>query len=363
MGLTTELVDKTARSFTDLRDLDSNVHDYVAGDVVEIVAQDYDGTNLSGTFTFGEANDGTTVGDLVTKLNDIFVGTTAALTTDGDIAVTADTVGSTDLFLSLTDADTNTDGTQFTNHTFSTTVQGGLGDTRSTAIEIYDEMGGSHTLNVIFRKEGVNEWSATASVPTAEGTMLDNKIEGIRFGEDGSLSQITGTGIGDPGFEVRFSGIATPQMIQLDLGSSGAFDGLTQYGSNYSAVAVGQDGYGPGSLRSISVKSDGTIEGNFSNGKITEIAQLQVATFSNPPGMLKHGDNLYLPGANSGPPVPGTALSGSAGRISSTSLEMSNVDIALEFTRLITAQRGFQVNARTITTTDELMQELANIIR
>jgi len=363
LGLPTGYFDRTATAATDLRDLSSNVVDYVDGDVINITATDMDGTQVSNTFTFGEANDGTTLADLVAAIDATYTGCTAAIDAAGNVTVTADAVGETDLFLTLTDDVNNTGGTVFSNHTFETEVQGGLGDTTSTSIKIHDAMGGSHIVTITFRKEGTNEWSATASIEEGEGTVIDGRIDGIIFGEDGSFSQVIGTGEGDPGFEFRFTGIATPQAITLDLGSSGGFDGLTQYGNDFSAAAVRQDGFGPGTLESISIKVDGTIQGNFSNGKISDIAQVQVATFSNPSGLLKQGDNLYLPGANSGPAVAGTALSGGAGRVSSSTIENSNVDIALEFTKLITAQRGYQVNARTITTADQMMQELANLIR
>ena len=361
LGLSTDPITKIADGTTDLRDLSSNVRDYVAGDAINIAGFDFDGTRVSGDFTFGSANDGTTLNDLLARIDEIFPGCTSSIDAAGNIHLSARTEGDTNLSLTLADVDGDTGATTWSNHSFQTTTAGGLGATRSTSIKVFDQMGGSHVLTVLFRKEAANEWSATASI--TEGTLLDDRIDGIRFGEDGSFSQIVGTGIGDPGFEIRFDGIASPQTVQLELGTSGGFDGLTQYGSGFSAAANGQDGFGPGSLKAISVKADGTIQGNFSNGKITDIARLQVATFSNPAGLLKHGDNLYLPGANSGAAVVGVATTGGAGRISASSLESSNVDIALEFTRLITAQRGFQVNARTITTTDQIMQELANLIR
>jgi len=361
LGLTTNLVTKVATPGTDLRDLASNVRDYVAGDKISISGFDFVGTLVSGTFTFGAANDGTTLGDLVDKINDTFAGCTASVDPAGNILLTANAIGETNITITLADNAGNTGATTWSNHAFQTTTNGGLGDTRSTSIRIYDQMGGSHILTVVFRKEAANEWSATAAV--TDGEMLDNKIEGIRFAEDGAFSQVVGTGVGGPGFEVRLPGIASPLVIQLNFGTSGGFDGLTQYGDSFSAAAIEQDGFGPGALSSVSVKSDGTIQGNFSNGRITDIAQIQVATFSNPAGLLKRGDSLYLPGANSGAAVAGAATNAGAGRISASSLESSNVDIALEFTRLITAQRGFQVNARTITTTDQIMQELANLIR
>jgi flagellar hook protein FlgE len=111
------------------------------------------------------------------------------------------------------------------------------------------------------------------------------------------------------------------------------------------------------------VRQDGTIQGNFTNGVTSDIGVIQVATFSNPAGLRRTGNNMYVGGPNSGPAVTGQGMSGSAGSIASGALENSNVDIALEFTKLITAQRAFQVNARTITSTDEVLQELANLVR
>ena len=363
LGLSTTLTTKAANAATDLRDLASNLVDYADGDTMSISGLDFDGSVVNGVFTFGAANDGTTLGDLVSRINAMYPGCRASLDSVGNLKLTANTVGPTNVSIMISDSSSNVGATTWSNHSFETSAYGGLGDTRTTSIKVYDSMGGSHVLNLVFRKEGTNEWSVTASIPESSGVMIDNSISGIRFSENGAYSQVVGTGDGDQGFELRFNGIASPQSIVLNFGTSGAFDGLTQYGSNYSAAAIGQDGFGPGSLRSISIKADGTIQGNFSNGKVTDIAQLQVATFNNPPGLLKHGDNLYLPGANSGAAVAGAAAAAGAGRISPSSLESSNVDIALEFTKLITAQRGFQVNARTITTTDQLMQELANLIR
>ena len=118
-----------------------------------------------------------------------------------------------------------------------------------------------------------------------------------------------------------------------------------------------------GSIASLSVNASGTVQGIYTNGQIQDLVQLQVATFSNPGGLSKVGDNLLAVSTNSGPPNAGVAQTGRAGKIVSGVLENSNVDIAQEFTRLITAQRGFQVNSRTITTTDELLQELANLVR
>jgi flagellar hook protein FlgE len=151
--------------------------------------------------------------------------------------------------------------------------------------------------------------------------------------------------------------------LQVDLGETNGTNGLTGFGSASTAAAINQDGFANGSLDSMSVDTNGDIKGLYSNGQSQTIASLQVFTFRNPAGMLASGGNLWSPSSNSGLETPRTPGQGGAGQITSGSLEGSNVDIASEFTRLITAQRGFQVNARVIQTTDQILQELAGLIR
>jgi len=111
------------------------------------------------------------------------------------------------------------------------------------------------------------------------------------------------------------------------------------------------------------IDADGTLSGVASNGLKFDIAQLAIASFSNPDGLLNAGGNYYKASLASGSAEIGTALSGDRGAIRAGQLEGSNVDLALEFTKLLVAQRGFSANARTITVTDEVLEELTNIIR
>ena len=124
-----------------------------------------------------------------------------------------------------------------------------------------------------------------------------------------------------------------------------------------------QNGYQAGSLKSLSVDSRGVITGYFTNGVSRSLAQIAMTQFANPSGLLRSGDNTYLESANSGGPVVGFA----GGTISSTltpgALEGSNVDISEQFTNMIITQRGFQANARVITTADEMLNELVNMRR
>jgi flagellar hook protein FlgE len=118
-----------------------------------------------------------------------------------------------------------------------------------------------------------------------------------------------------------------------------------------------------GELDRISIDQTGLIIGSFTNGETLTLGQVALADFNNPGGVARASDNLYTASANSGEVVIGFASEGSQSRINSGSLEMSNVDLAQEFTNMIMTQRGFQSNARVISTSDEMLQELVNLRR
>ena len=118
-----------------------------------------------------------------------------------------------------------------------------------------------------------------------------------------------------------------------------------------------------GNLQDISINTAGVITGFFTNGVSQTIAQISLASFNNPTGLLRRGDNMYEISGNSGNPVLGFAGTSNQSSITSGALESSNVDLAAEFTNMIIAQRGFQANSRVITTSDEMLQELVNLKR
>ena len=122
-----------------------------------------------------------------------------------------------------------------------------------------------------------------------------------------------------------------------------------------------QDGYGAGSLRNISIDSTGRVLGTFSNGTVMSLAQVMLAQFANPGGLVRVGDNCYDISGNSG--TPEVVTPGDTSKIQAGALEQSNVDLANEFTNMITAQRGFQANARVITTSDQFLQEVVDLKR
>jgi flagellar hook protein FlgE len=149
--------------------------------------------------------------------------------------------------------------------------------------------------------------------------------------------------------------------IKLFPGTGGEHDGLTGFSAPFTAIAKNQDGYGMGMLDKISIDEQGTITGIFTNGISRTLAQVILADFNNQGGLLKSGDTLFLASANSGDPVKGVAGATINASISSGALESSNVDLAQEFTDVIIAQRGFQANARVISTSDQMLNELVNL--
>ena len=364
---TNPLVPIPATGTTDLNNLSDPPGTWVGDgtEKIEITGVDYDGTVVNEVFTYGAANDGTTFGDLVTFIDTAFPGATASLDADGHMSLTSDTVGITSLELGLAVETSTSDHIDFLDHSFKAVQVGRDAEEVSTSIVIYDSQAAAHTLSFVFAKTSENEWEMKASVNPEEG-LVDPS-----FGRD-TISNITfdSNGVLDNTFNgqiyIDFNGIKEPQIVNVIFAEDreNPTAGLTQYGATQSnAVAEEQDGYAAGTLSTVSIQKDGTLRGIYTNGVITEIAVLRIVTFSNPGGLRATGENMYQPGPNSGNPIPGRAMTGSAGSIVSGALENGNVDVALEFTKMITAQRGFQVNARTITATDQMLQEVANLVR
>ena len=137
----------------------------------------------------------------------------------------------------------------------------------------------------------------------------------------------------------------------------------TQYARASSTVFQSANGYGAGALQSISVGTDGVLTGQYSNGEVIPLYQVALAKFQNEQGLYKEGGNLYRETRLSGDPVTGSPGTNGLGSISPNSLEQSNVDIATEFVKMITTQRGFQANSKIITVTDQMLSELIALKR
>jgi flagellar hook protein FlgE len=200
----------------------------------------------------------------------------------------------------------------------------------------------------------------SAEMDPSEGSILQNAISQIRFNDDGSFNVIGG---GTNALQFQFNGISASQSVQINLGTSGQFDGIAMLGDTPTVAAVDQDGFGPGELIDAGFDPNGNLVAYYTNGQSQTLESLRISMFSNEAGLMRVGDTLWTESPNSDDAIFTTANVAGAGTVRTGSLENSNVDIAREFVSLIEAQRGFQANSRVITTTDEILAELINIVR
>lgn len=240
----------------------------------------------------------------------------------------------------------------------------------TVAMQVFDSLSTSQTLTARFTKTAANTFDFSATIPGATITYPDNggaatPAAPITFNTNGTVAGPAGPDPLRAQIRITVSGLpgTDPQDITLDFGTIGQQGGVTQFGGVTTVAAVTQDGLASGVLNTVSIDTNGVLQGQFSNGRTLALAQLAVAGFNNEGGLIRFGDNYFTSGAGSGEPLIGVARDGGRGAIQGAALEGSNVDVAIEFSRLIIAQRGFQVNARTITAANETLQELANIIR
>jgi flagellar hook protein FlgE len=237
-----------------------------------------------------------------------------------------------------------------------------VGDTFSTPITVFDSLGNSHVLTNTFTKTGANAWSYSISLPGADtGAAAPTVVAtgNLTFNGNGTLATPTApvTGIAITGLADGASNMSVTWNLQDSAGNSL----VTQSASPSATANTFQDGYGVGTLTDFTITSDGTIEGAFSNNQTLALGQIALATFANPQGLQAVGQNSFQTTLSSGAAVVGAAGTGGRGTITGGSLEQSNVDIATEFSNMIVTQRGYQANARVVTTFDQLTQDAINM--
>lgn len=262
---------------------------------------------------------------------------------------------------------------------------------------ITDSLGNAYTLSFDMEKTAKQTWSATVNkitdntngnyVVNPSGFNGGNALELI-FDDNGDLTSIGGNNINatpivplktlleiptDLAFNLDKEGkiLATPTtpggtfkpITVFDTEDDTTFKSLSQYANEMGIKPYAMDGNNSGTLEGFAIDATGTITGVFTNGEKKALGQIMLAKFDNPMGLQKIGGSFFLDTRNSGEAQLGTGSTGGYGAINSQNLEMSNVDISLEFTEMITTQRGFQANSRIITTSDEMLQELVNMKR
>ena len=256
------------------------------------------------------------------------------------------------------------------------------GETHQSDLTIYDSTGIPRQLRATFTRTDVNRWDMVIDIPEAtEGSVsvsAGDPVEGggnntfqLVFNDAGSLISVSdGTntqteGVLMPNVSFTYQGTEgeVNQTINLTMGEVGLFNGITQFESPSTTKAIEQDGYTMGMLEGFSFDDSGQITGVFTNGNRKTLGQVALAKFNNAGGLEKAGDTLFVQSNNSGAANIGTAAAEGRGSIKAGTLEMSNVDLSEQFTDMIVTQRGFQSNARTITTADQMLQEVIALKR
>lgn len=238
----------------------------------------------------------------------------------------------------------------------------------STVVDVFDSLGERHPVTMFFYHTGVNEYTIRAYVnnedvdpvlpPPATGLTGYPRFIGervINFSGDGQRNPAPVAGTPDFTATIDWSNGADDSVIDF------TFTPLTQFSSQSNILSITQDGTGVGAVQGVSVGADGKIIALLSNGEQNILGQLALASFSNQEGLSRLSGNIFSASTASGAPVVGRADSGALGAIKSGTLELSTVDIASEFVKIITLQRGFQASSRIITTINQLLNEIIQL--
>jgi flagellar hook protein FlgE len=220
----------------------------------------------------------------------------------------------------------------------------------TTSLTVYDSLGASHSQSLYFTKTAnPNEWTVQ--------TQIDGNDVGtpqtLTYDSTGALTAPAGGDISLPPYTPP--GGAGAMNLTVDLGTS------AQYGQKFAVSALNQNGYGTGSLSSISVSSEGIVQASYSNGVTKSIGQVALTMFANPQGLQQNGDNAFSETYASGQALRGAAGTSEFGLIQGGALEASNVDQTAQLVNMITAQRNFQANAQMIQTQDQVTQTIINL--
>lgn len=242
----------------------------------------------------------------------------------------------------------------------------------STVVEVFDSLGASHTVSFFFFHTGVNEYTVRGYVnseevdPAGAATGLPrqititggNAINGsivMTFDGDGSRNNPPAAGSYDLSADIAWNNGSLASTIGVSL------DPYTQYSSVSNVSSITQDGQGVGTVGSLNIEKNGDIFAILTNGQTAVIGKIGLVNFSNPEGLIRVGNQLMQQSPVSGEPIAGVPGSGVFGKLQSGSIELSTVDIANEFVKLITLQRGFQANSRIINTINGLLNEIIQL--
>lgn len=239
-----------------------------------------------------------------------------------------------------------------------------------TNIQVYDAIGGIHTVTFAAIKQSDNLWNAEIFVSPASD-VSSSLIAGtgqiaagqIAFNGDGTIDTAgTSASLLAP-LTVNWAGGADPGSITFNLGSNGQSDGISQFAGESTVISSTANGAKFGSVIGVSANEEGVITALFNNGLARDVFIVPIRTFQNPDGLTRRQGNSYTISDASGEGDLKLAGQGGAGLVAPSTLEASTVDLAAEFTNLITVQRAFSASTKIITTADEMLSELNSIKR
>ncbi|WP_318440669.1 flagellar hook protein FlgE [Photobacterium leiognathi] len=214
--------------------------------------------------------------------------------------------------------------------------------------KVYDSLGNPHTVTQYFTKTNANEWQVNVVV---DGAATPSQTQNVVFKQDGTLQSPTAP------FAVNFNPAgADAANINIDIA------GTTQFGADFGVSTNAPNGYTSGELAGVRVEDNGMVFATYTNGQSQLQGQVMLADFANPQGLVKTNGTSWIQSFSSGAPVNGAPSTGTLGGLVAGALEGSNVDLTSELVSLMTAQRNYQANAKTISTSDKLTQSLFNAV-
>ncbi len=246
------------------------------------------------------------------------------------------------------------------------------------SVRVFDSLGVGHDIRISVVKIDNNKWAIEMYAANPD-EVVSSRTDGllsygtITFNGDGSLRNIPPLLLNN--IEINWSNEALASTLEFDFGTAGQplgtdgatefglTDGLSQFAGNYDVRFIDQNGAGAGLLTSVEIDEDGFIIANFSNGESRAVYKVPLADFPNVNGLQENSGNAYSQGSKSGDVTLKEAGESGVGSVAAAALENSGTELSQELTNLIISQRGYQANTRTISTADQLLEELANILR
>jgi len=245
---------------------------------------------------------------------------------------------------------------------------GSTAGTFTSPMQVYDSQGNPHQLTVTYTKTATNTWDYAVTIPSVDiaggtGTTTTVANGTLQFGPNGVLSSPDVT---TGAISIPISGLsdgAADLALTWNLYDASANPLVSQFDQQSANLASTQDGAAAGQLTSVNIGQGGSIMASYSNGNTVQIGQLALASVLNPDSLQDLGNNTFGVTTQTATPSIGTPGTGSRGQITGEALESSNVDIATEFTNMLTYERGYQANSKSLTTEDELIQTTVNLIQ